>query len=293
MSMRIQTFSILAGSEVCNARCPFCISKMTPPLGVELREPEVDWRNFRIACRLAERCGVTTAMFTGKGEPTIFPEQITKFLRIMAEFRFPIIELQTNGTLLIDRPEKYAGPLHDWYELGMTTVAVSIVHFEVEKNRPIYLPHREAYIDLPALIRMLHEHKFSVRLACVMAHGWIDDRRDLQALIDFSREHKVEQLTVRPVNRPETSRDEESYHWTNEHHLRPEELQDIRTFLESRGTLLMTLIHGASIYDVEGQNVCLTDSLTLTAKSDDLRQLIFFPDGHLRYDWQYPGAILL
>ena len=125
--MRIQTVSILAGSEVCNARCPFCISKMTPPLGLELKEPE----------------------------------------------------------------------------------------------------------------------------------------------------------------------DDEAFEWTEEHHLRPEELQDIRTYLESHGTLLMTLIHGASIYDVEGQNVCLTDSLTLTAKTDDLRQLIFFPDGHLRYDWQYPGAILL
>ena len=57
--------------------------------------------------------------------------------------------------------------------------------------------------------------------------------------------------------------------------------------------LVMTLIHGAQVYDVQGQNVCLTDSLTIDAKSDDLRQLIFFPDGHLRYDWQYAGAILL
>jgi molybdenum cofactor biosynthesis enzyme MoaA len=291
--MRIQTFSILAGSEVCNARCPFCISKMTPPLGVAVKEPEVNWRNFRIACRLAERCGVTTAMFTGKGEPTIFPEQITKFLRIMADFHFPIIELQSNGILLVDRPERYEWALNDWYELGMTTVAVSIVHFEADRNRPIYLPHKETYIDLPALIRLLHDRHFSVRLACVMAHGWIDSREQLKALVAFAREHKVEQLTIRPVNKPETSRDSEAFEWTKEHHLRPEELEDIRTFLESHGTLLMTLVHGASIYDVDGQNVCLTDSLTITAKTDDLRQLIFFPDGHLRYDWQYPGAILL
>ena len=144
--MRIQTFSILAGSEVCNARCPFCISKMTPPLGVELKEPEVNWRNFRIACRLAERCGVTTAMFTGKGEPTVFPEQITKFLKIMAEFHFPIVELQSNGVLLIERPETYSTHLRDWYDLGMTTIAISIVHFEAEKNRP----------DLSALQEELH-----------------------------------------------------------------------------------------------------------------------------------------
>ena len=41
--------------------------RMTPPAGVSLQAPQVNWRNFRIACRLAERCGVTTAMFTGKG----------------------------------------------------------------------------------------------------------------------------------------------------------------------------------------------------------------------------------
>ena len=80
--MKIQTFSILAGSEACNARCPFCISKMTPPSGVELKEPKVNWRNFRKACLLAKQSGVTTAMFTGKGEPTLFPKQITKFLLI-------------------------------------------------------------------------------------------------------------------------------------------------------------------------------------------------------------------
>jgi hypothetical protein len=75
--------------------------------------------------------------------------------------------------------------------------------------------------------------------------------------------------------------------------LRPDQLESIRAFLAAEGSLLMTLIHGAQVYDVHGQNVCLTDSLTIDAKSDDLRQLIFFPDGHLRYDWQHPGAILL
>jgi pyruvate-formate lyase-activating enzyme len=333
--MRIQTFSILAGSEACNARCPFCISKMTPPLGVRLREPEVNWRNFRIACRLAERCGVTTAMLTGKGEPTLFPGQITSYLQALAEFQFPIVELQTNGILLIEQADTYAQHLREWYDLGLTTIAVSVVHYLPEKNRAIYLPHREAYIDLPALIRLLHEGGFSVRLACVMADGFIDGRQSLRALIAFAQEHRVEQLTVRPVKKPAKSQREEPrsklrgffqgksllgaaapkpplaipppsklggalafsreqvYDWTAQHRLRPEQLNEVRGFLEQDGALLMTLVHGAHVYDVDGQNVCLTDSLTLDAESDDLRQLIFFPDGHLRYDWQYPGAILL
>ena len=211
----------------------------------------------------------------------------------MNEFRFPIIELQSNGILIAERPEVYARHLADWYDLGMTTIAVSVVHHLPEKNRPVYLPYKQEYIDLPALIRLLHGQKLSVRLACIMADGFIDSPESLAGLIDFAREHVVEQLTVRPVNKPSSSREEEAFLWTGEHHLRPDQLESIRAFLAAEGSLLMTLIHGAQVYDVHGQNVCLTDSLTIDARSDDLRQLIFFPDGHLRYDWQHPGAILL
>jgi molybdenum cofactor biosynthesis enzyme MoaA len=291
--VQIQTFSILAGSEACNARCPFCISKMTPPLNVPLKEPDVNWRNFRIACNLALRCGVTTVMFTGKGEPTLFPDQITKYLNALQEFRFPIIELQSNGILFVEQRDRYSDYLQAWYELGITTIAISVVHYLPEKNHLIYLPHRDRYLDLPALIQMLHDHKFSVRLATIMANGFIDDRQDLQELVTFAKEHQVEQLTVRPINRPANSRNQEVYDWTAQHYLQAEQLSDIRDFLEGNGQLLMTLAHGAQVYDLEGQNVCLTDSLTLRATSDSLRQLIFFPDGHLRYDWQYSGAILL
>lgn len=291
--MRIQTLSILAGSEACNARCPFCVSKMTPPLGVQLKEPDVNWRNFRIACRLAERCGVTTAMITGKGEPTLFPDQVTRYMRAISEFQFPIVELQSNGILFIEQSDVYSKHLRDWYDLGLTTIAISISHYLPEKNRPVYLPHKKAYIDLPELVRMLHDHRFSVRLACVMANGFIDNAQEVQELVVFARTHRVEQLTLRPVNGPSNSQNEQVHRWTSGYGLQHEQMDDIRSFLESNGTLLMTLIHGAHVYDVEGQNVCLTDSLTIDAKSDDLRQLIFFPDGHLRYDWQYPGAILL
>jgi molybdenum cofactor biosynthesis enzyme MoaA len=265
---------------------------MTPDGGVQLEEPEVNWRNLRIACRLAERCGVTTAMLTGKGEPTLFPNQITNYLRALAKFNFPLVELQSNGILLAERAE-YSTHLRDWYDLGLTTIAISIVHYVPEKNRLIFLPHKETYINLPDLIHALHGYGFSVRLACTMAGGFLDGSQSLQELIAFAREHHVEQLTVRPVNRPSNSRSEKAYAWANQHHLRPGQLEDIRDFLEQDGVLLMTLVHGARVYDVGGQNVCLTDSLTIVPGADDLRQLIFFPDGHLRYDWQYQGAILL
>ena len=37
----------------------------------------------------------------------------------------------------------------------------------------------------------------------------------------------------------------------------------------------------------------LHDSFKYGTNPDEVRQLIFFPDGHLRYSWVYDGAIIL
>lgn len=293
--MKIQTFSIIAGSEACPARCPFCVSKMTPPLGVKLKEPKVNWRNFGIACLLAKQCGATTVMLTGKGEPTIFPDQITKFLEKLKKFEFPFIELQTNGILISEKYDNYKDHLTKWYDLGMTTVAVSIVHFDAKKNRQIYLPYRKSYIDLPKLINTLHTHGFSVRLTCIAANDFIDSAKKLQTLINFAKENGVEQLTVTPVNKPdeEHNQNQEAWGWTNAHTLTDKQLSEIINFVEKNGAHLITLAHGARVFDIAGQNVCLNYCLTVQPEAKEMRNLISFPDGHLRYYWQYPGAILL
>ncbi len=291
--MKIETFSILAGSEACNARCPFCVSKMTPPQGVALKEPDVNWRNFHIACKLARQVGVTTAMFTGKGEPTLFPDQISRFLREMKEYNFPLIEIQTNGIKLIRNVKKYEPYLQHWYREGMTTIAISIVHFEPEKNREIYLPHENSYIDLPELINWLHSLGFSVRLTCIAANGFIDDTLKVLQLKGFAKENKVEQLTITPVNKPESILNQEAYKWTKEHHLTEKQLTSITSLLEAHGRHILTLAHGAKVYDMQGQNICLNQCLTVQPDAKEIRNLIFFPDGHLRYDWQYPGAVIL
>lgn len=291
--MKIETLSIVAGSRACNAQCPFCVSRMTPKLGFALAEPEVNWRNFRKACLLAKESGVVTAMITGKGEPTIFPGQITKFMKEMRKFEFPFIELQTNGILLGERFDYYNSYLKSWYDLGLTTVAISVVHYLRERNKEIYQPHKKDYIDLPALINYLHSLGLSVRLSVILLDGFIDGKAEIRQLIEFARKNQVEQITIRPVNCPQSIEDETVGSWTKCHFLKDYQLQELSNFLETEGVLLMKLPYGATVYDVDGQNVCLTNSLTLDKQSQYLRQLIFFPDGHLRYDWRYQGAILL
>lgn len=291
--MNIQTFSIVTGSEACNAKCPFCIASMTPNFGVQLKEPEVNWRNFEKACILAHQQKVTTVMLTGKGEPTLFPGQINKYLDNLVKYNFPFIEIQTNGLKFLDNPERYDLLLKQWYEKGLTTVAVSIVHYEPKMNRKVYTPDRANYIHLPELINKIHNIGLSVRLSTISLDGFIDGVGKLENLVKFAKENKVEQLTIIPVNKPEDTRDDAVHRWVKEHHLKEEQYREIKNYLETNGTPVMNLAHGATIYDVNNQNVCLSNCLTKNNFLDGIRNLIFFPDGHLRYDWQHGGAILL
>ena len=86
--MKIQTYTVLVGSKACNASCPYCVSKMTPEQGVSKRLPKPNWRNFDIGCKFAKDSGVSTVLFTGKGEATLFPDQITEFLDHLQPYNF-------------------------------------------------------------------------------------------------------------------------------------------------------------------------------------------------------------
>jgi molybdenum cofactor biosynthesis enzyme MoaA len=291
--MKIDIYSILAGSQACNARCPYCISKMTPPQGVNLEEPIVNWRNFTKGALLAKQLGATTAMLTGKGEPLLFPDQISKYLQALGQYNFPMIEIQTNGILLQEQRGKYSPFLKQWYEAGLNTIALSIVHFEQELNRQIYLPYRKEYINLPSLINDIHEIGYSVRLSCTLFDGGIDGAQKLEELVNYARWNRAEQLTVRPVNKPGKSQDHDVEAWTITHQLKASQLEEITSYIETNATPLMSLSHGGIVYDMDGQNLCFSNSLTINPSSEDIRQLIFFPDGHLRYDWQYKGAMIL
>jgi len=290
--MNIQLMSIVAGTRVCNARCPFCISKMTPVNGIGFKEPEINIRNFRKACKFASINEVHTVMITSKGEPLLYPNQITKYLEELEKFEFPIIELQTNGILIDLEEEKYLFYLKKWYELGLTTIAISIVHYNREKNRQIYLPHKKEYVNLPKIILILKEIGYSVRLACTLAKNYIDSPQEVENLIKFAKENKVEQLKVTPVDKPEKSGDEDIFNWAKEHYLEKDEIKEIDKYLRSSGTALLKFNLGDTVYDVKGQNVCLKRCLTIDKNLEKINAIMFFPDGHLRYDWQYAGAIL-
>ena len=305
--MRIQTFSIVIGTKACNASCPFCISKQTGFFGTPIK---VNWRNFAIACKLAQKAETTTVLLTGKGEPTLYPDHVTETLKALQDYNFPLIEIQTNG-LTIAEGKVTDEMLKRWYDLGLTTIALSVVHWDADRNKEIYCPKGTHY-DLAAVIAKLQGIGFSVRVCAMFINGFIDNPEKVQTMIDFCKTNKVAQLTFRNITASEMTENPAVTQWTKDHALAYGQLTAIVKYFQGEpvptawegggvpdyakphGTLLQHLMHGMDVYDVEGQNVCLGNCLTRdTNQTNEFRQLIFFPEGSLYWDWQYKGARII
>ena len=301
--MKIQTFSVVVGGDACNAKCPYCVSKLTGSKNglKEGQKPmEINRRNFNIACNFAKQSGVSTVLLTGKGEPLLYHNHISRYLEMLEKWQFPFIELQTNGILLhsqTSNPFMSDHLLKDWYAAGLTTISLSCAHYLPAKNMEIFGDD----IHLLSNVARLHDIGFSVRISCVGVGGMIDDVNTILAFTEWCRKYGVEQFTWRPVtNIPEKDTVNNSvkrgiHDWINLNGVDDNNIREIADWFDFAGnaTTLLELAHGAKVYDVYGQNISLNSCLTHSANPDDIRQLIFSSDGHLRYDWTKEGAIII
>lgn len=294
--MKIQTFSIVVGTKACNAACPFCVSRMTGFEPVIGKSRSINDLHFEKACRLAQIGGTTTVLLTGKGEPTLYPDEITRYMSALEKWGFPLIELQTNAIgigKLTKRTAKVKlsnSTLARWRDLGLNTIAISAVSDRWDENASIY---GEDYGELPYIAKYLHSKGFTIRLCIMMLKGMIDRQSRVDEVIAFCREHGIEQLTIRPVRMPTNTKDANASTFVLEHGITEYQEIVVARHIEERGSRLLSLMHGAQVFDVDGQNVCLSDCLTNEPTNSDIRTLIFYSDGRLCYDWQHDGAVIL
>lgn len=278
----VKTYSVCVGNAACNAKCPFCVARMTAPLGSQSGF-KLNERNLVRGARLAREYGATTALITGKGEPTLCPEELIRAAQLLGEV-FPVVEVQTNGMKLSD----YI--MLGLYKAGVTTIALSCVHFRDEYNRECYGPR----YSLVNTVNAIHLKKMSVRLTVMCVKGWIDTPGKVDHFIRVAKGMSVEQTTFRsitvgsvPGRAPEISK------WTEDHAV---DMRPIQKIVEDKSVQLESLVHG-NVYayqfdDGTEQNVCLSNCLTRNPGGNVVRQLIYCPDGHVRYDWEHDAAIV-
>jgi molybdenum cofactor biosynthesis enzyme MoaA len=281
--MKSNTFSIVVGDDKCNANCPYCVAKMTG----QASTTSLNLRRLETACKIAQQAadGFCTAMITGKGEPMLHPDQIEQVLQTFYSYDFPVIELQTNGILI----EKYRDKLSQWHDMGLELVSISIADALPAANN--HLMGIKGVYNYTHAVRILQEIGFSVRLNVTMTRQGLHTTTQFQELMQECYQLKVDQVTLREVAK--TNCYGKVAEWVDNNNV-DGFAKTLRHFIELQGgTRLLELPHGGVVYDLNGQNVCLTNCLTGNADPNNTRQIIYFPDGRIMYDWRYPGARIL
>lgn len=282
------TYSIIVGSSACPNNCKICISRMTPDLGLDNINPEkINWRRFQEATAIALSYEARNVLLTGKGEPTMFPGLITQYLYALSGQNFVKRELQTSGFLLAKGGlmDQFLNP---WRDMGLNFVALSIYHYDPRKNIELFRPRTKRYYNLPRLIERLKKKDFNVRLSCCLLKGYIDSVEEVEKLIDFALLYDVDQLTLRRADISKEPVDADIAKFTANVRIdfKDPEFDSIISFIEKNGTLNDILPHGAKVFQLYGQNICISTGLTRDAGEDNVRQLIWFPQGWLTKSWE-------
>lgn len=283
--MKTHTFSVVVGTGACNAKCPYCVSKMTCRAA---KQHDVNWRRFDIACNIVDqaRDGLVTVLLTGTGEPTLYAQDITAYLEQM-ESRFPLVTLQTNGVLLKKKQ------LEAWRNEGLTQVCISITSDGGPRSNEIMGIWDDGF-NYWQKVQLIHDVGLSVRLNCTMLREGVSQPGQVEELIDCCQENGVEQLTLREVDRPSdpAAAPEVAAYVDREKPVGAAE--KLFHYLAMNGAhRLPDLPHGGVVFDYRDQNVCISNCLTDTLDPNDIRQIIFFPTGEIGYDWKYRGARIL
>jgi pyruvate-formate lyase-activating enzyme len=296
---KLYIFNVLVGTRACDGRCPCCISGMTPSRGmISLKEEPINWERFDRSLEYARQWKAETEMLTGKGEPLLFPHQITEYLRRTKEFEektgfhFTTKEIQTNGIKIGQKPEVFNPLLREWKALGLNTISISIVHYEPELNRRFYIPYEKSYIDLPKLINRLHENGLKARLSCIFIKDHIDSPTKVDELIAYSRKNQADELTIRSMSKPDKSDNKSIYNWVSENEIPVESKLEITKHLWEIGKPKTVYPWGAVVFNVDGQNVCLTNCITPDTIQGTHRLLVYFPRGDIATGWTEDAKVL-
>jgi len=291
----MSVFSVTCGTRACNANCPFCISKQT-----EACDDTVDfnWRRFDKAMRYVSNQGVQTALITGRGEPTLHTKHLFEITKRLNKY-FPNVELQTNGIRYDDIVNRDNPHKHSLVLNGLNTVCISACSLDPEINRA-YMGIKDEDFNIRDLVSKVIDDGFTVRLSLQMTNAFFlfpgkkTTDEIFKDIIADAASLGVHQLTFRMIGQPDnqTESGKKASDWIKKHC--PSQFaveSSLRRTLVATGTKIATYHWGGVIYDVDGVSVCLADCLTESPEKFEPRTWIF--DGkHLRYSWQYKGAII-
>jgi len=322
MADKYQTLSIVAGTWYpvkvdgklrggCNAACGGCVALMTtdPADYLALSFPGVDFKALAMAANTALSGGVETVIFTGKKEPTRYPEQVDAMLDFLYQnygHQLPYKEIQTNGINLVDPEFQEEKLLEKWQEKGLTHVSISVVNAHQNDNDEYLCNGLNKFPDLTELVNIVQNEGLTARLSVIATKKYLPNTEAIEELIDYCRQFDRLELAIRPINKtdykPTSKLGAKAYECVEELEYKEGEwaeiLRPITASMKNPQDVARFLAHDAVVYEYRGkdgrekpQNLCITDCLTHIPKEDMKkgmqRQVIYYPNGIISSDWTH------
>ena len=300
-----QILSVVIGSMKCDAKCAGCIAKMTtdPKQYSLFNITDVDWDNFDIVANKAIAGQAKGVLFTGKGEPTLYPEQLNSYLKFLEnrDYRFLTIkELQTNG-LNLQKKEFKDKWLPTWREYGLRVMALSLVSIDDKINKEYFTPARPNYPALDRTIELLHDEAYKIRLSVILTKDRVDTPEEIDRIVDYCKRNDIHELSIRPMRKTGTmplhNQGKKAWKWVEANEISMEKENELTKYIiDQKLEVLEYLAHGAVVYNYKNQNLCITDCITHNPnadKEDGHRQIIFYSNGMIMHDWTHSNYCLL
>lgn len=301
--MRAQSFSIqVSDRERCTAGCRFCISRTTPGTAdVERAVKTCNMDRLRVGLGYAQQLGASHAILTSRADPTQEDETYLVDLVRTAREYLPLVDMHTNGLLLLKG--RKANLLKKLVNAGLTMVTFSIAHHDNETNKDLMLQKESA----ASLIKHARELGLLVRVSLVINKQGVVNTT---GLIEYIRELGnlgAQMVVVREVWRPEVygAWNQEVYDWNHDNWVDIAPLQsDFSILAEDRdnpygiregnplpwGTPVFLV---AGIFDEQSHGVNVTFARCEEANAGTvMKSIVHKPDGHGYRNWDHNGDIL-
>ena len=276
--MKAVNLTISVPDKGCDKNCPYCISRITPRV---ISDIENMAKNINKVKKIAIEAGVTSVLFTSKGEPF----QNTKdLLFLMSEFKEWPLELQTNGRWLLEN-------IHFLRRLAGIKYGLNVLALSVDSPKTLD--------DTAIIIRRAKTLNLIVRIT-VNANKFLN--LNAKTLIAFCKNMHVDQLTIRKLSYPSSSdenKDEVKWIKENTKNSYTDLIEDFRKLNLKPIRKLPNLpvvndiFTKSDIFDCEGIALVTSDYCIQEESSvDEIRSLIFHQDGHLYTSWDSKASVL-
>lgn len=293
--MRAQSLSIQVSSrEICNGRCKYCISRLTPGITNEEKRVKLcSTDRLEVGLNYAKALGATHAILTGKADPTQEnPAYIYKMIKTCREY-LPLVDFHTNGLIL--QKGKPRMSLVKLKEAGLTQITYSIASFDLTTNQKLMgVPQ-----NTKTLIKLALKHRLMIRCSLVICKPGVENFKELLEYIRVAKELGAHAVVVREIWIPDVYeiRNKKVFEWNKENQvlIEPIEKEFLRRFpiggKNPKGRYIYNLPWGTPVFDIEGINVTFT-RCEESSFGGCLKCIVHKPDGHGYRDWDHEGSIL-